>query len=98
MSIAEISASLQKEHNIFWKRQTINTFLSRLIKKQLVVQTGRVYTYIYTMEEYEQARAKDLLQKEYNGSLMNFVAALTGHQDLDEENYEALIQYLEKYN
>lgn len=96
MTIVELGTELEKE-GIFWKRQTINTFLSRLIKKDMVVQNSRKYIYAHTEDEFESLRAKEYLDLEYNGSLKKFIAALSGHKEIDDEDATALLQYLEKY-
>lgn len=97
MSITEIGNILQQQKNILWKRQTINTFLARLIKKGLVVQNGREYTYAYSIDDYKKLKAEEFLQEEYNGSLKRFVAALSGSQKIDKQEYEELIEYLNTY-
>lgn len=97
MSIAEISTILQEKYGIVWKRQTINTFLARMSSKNLVTQTGRMYTYTHTIAEYKKCKAEEFLHDEYGGSLKNFVASLAGYQDLEEHDYEILLQYLKKY-
>lgn len=96
MTIAELSMELEKE-GVFWKRQTINTFLSRLIKKDMVVQNSRKYIYAHTKDEYETLRAQEYLTNEHGGSLRKFIAALSGHAEIDEEDTAALLQYLEKF-
>lgn len=97
LTITEISEILQQKNNILWKRQTINTFLGRLIKKGLVIQNGRKYTYTHSKNDYEKLKAEIFLQKEYNGSLKNFVSALSGSQNIDEQEFEELIEFLNNY-
>lgn len=96
MTIAELGAELE-QRGIFWKRQTINTFLSRLIKKDMVVQNSRKYIFSHTKAEYESLRAREYLRSEYNGSLKKFLAALSGNQEIDAEDAATLLQYLEKF-
>ena len=79
------------------KRQTINTFLSRLIKKDMVVQNSRKYIYAHTKDEYETLRAQEYLTNEYGGSLRKFIAALSGQAEIDDEDTAALLRYLEKF-
>lgn len=81
-----------------WKRQTINTFLTRLIEKGLVVKNGRKYIYAYSKEEYNAQRASELLTTLYNGSLKNFVAALSSTHVLKSEDIQELKEYLDQFN
>lgn len=96
MTIVELGTALEQK-GIIWKRQTINTFLARLIKKDMVVQNSRKYIYAHTKEEYESLRAKEYLNSEHNGSLKKFLAALSGDKEIDAEDAATLLQYLEKY-
>jgi len=56
---------------ISWKRQTINTFLGRLLEKGLVIHDSekRKYIFAYTKEEYVSHRVKEFLDEEYSGSI-----------------------------
>ena len=69
-----------------WKRQTVNTYLTRLIEKGLVVKNGRKYIYAYTKEEYEAQKASEVLNALYGGSLKKFVAALSDSHSLKSED------------
>lgn len=93
VTISDMMKILEPE-GILWKRQTINTFLSRLIKKGLVIQNSRKYIFAYTEEEYKGLKAKELLN-DYGGSLMNFVTALSGNNEIPTNEVEQLQKYLE---
>lgn len=95
MKISELMGFLE-EKGIFWKRQTINTFLTHLEEKGFVKKEGRAYLYICDKEEYEAQKAGELLNTYYGGSLKNFVAALSGNHVLDEEDLRELRDYLEQ--
>ena len=45
-----------KERGREWKRQTTNTFLTRLADKGLVTKTGHKYKAAYTKQEFETLR------------------------------------------
>lgn len=96
MTIAELGAELEKD-GILWKRQTINTFLSRLIKKGLAVQNGRKYIYTCTKEEFQTGKAREFLKEEFGDSFKKFVVALSGHKGLNQNDMEGLMNELEKY-
>lgn len=79
-----------------WKRQTINTFLTRLLEKGFVIKNGRKYIYTYTEEEFASLRAAELVETFYNGSLKTFMSALTGKNTLDKKYADELKDYLEE--
>lgn len=78
-----------------WKRQTVNTFLARLIEKDLVVKNGRKYIYTYTKEEYEAQKASAMLNTLYGGSLKKLIVALSGNHALTPEDLTELKEYLD---
>jgi len=78
-----------------WKRQTVNTFLTRLINKGLVVKNKNKYIYAYSKREFDSMKTKDILDCFYQGSLKNFVAALSGAEKISPEDASALQEYLD---
>ena len=77
-----------------WKKQTLNTFLSRLERQM----TGRKAYYRYAMTEtaYKQAKAREILDEEYEGKLSAFIVALTGKETLSDTDAEELLDYIQK--
>lgn len=88
-SFVEIMEFLNNEAGKDWKKQTINTFLKRLIDKGLIAirqkERNRVYCAALTVDEYEQGCAKKLLDDHYNGSINAFLSALTGGGKIDKQ-------------
>lgn len=80
-----------------WKRQTLNTFLSRLEEKGLVKREHRMVSAVYSKEEYSLMQMKEALNYMYDGRLSNFVAAFTKGNEIDAEEAEELIKILEDY-
>lgn len=80
-----------------WKRQTLNTFLSRLEEKGLVRRENRMVEATCSREEYNYLQVKAAIDSMYGGRLSNFVAAFTQENGIDEEEAEALTRILEKY-
>lgn len=78
-----------------FKRQTVNTYLSRMTEKGLLVKNKTKYIYAYTREEFEEKRASEILDTMYKGSLKNFVVALTGNVKLSPDEAAELKDYLD---
>lgn len=78
-----------------WKRQTVNTFLTRLMEKGFVIKNGSKYIYSYTQEEFESKKANELVETLYDGSLKKFISALTGKTKIDKKYANELREYLE---
>lgn len=94
-------AALEKELEPFgWAANTVNTYLTRLVKKGFVAvehnRSGNLYTPLISKEEYQAYDSKVTLSQLY-GSPRNFVAALArnGLQKDDLEELRRLLDELE---
>jgi Predicted transcriptional regulator len=79
-----------------WEKSTIATLLRRLLKKGVVsIQEKEVHYYTpnITKEEYSMHRKRSLIDKLYDGSAKNFVAALCRSGELTEEDIDELKMY-----
>ena len=80
-----------------WKRQTLNTFLSRLEDKGMVKRENRIVVTIYDREEYYLMQMKEAIDHMYGGKLSNLVAAFTRKNSISRQEAEELAKILEKY-
>lgn len=92
---SELMNYFQNEQGKLWKKQTLNTFLTRLIQKNLLrfrkVGNKKFYAVNMTKREYEKFCAQEILDETYDGKLTKFLAALTGEARVAELDEEALI-------
>lgn len=81
-----------------WKKQTLNTYLTALVKAGLVsvCTESRCYTYTVSMtkEELKQSWTRILVRDCFNNSVGNFVVSFTGGQKLSEQEREELKKLL----
>lgn len=77
------------------KRQTVNTYLTRMADKGILIKNGTKYTYAYTEKQFEAERAREVLDDVYQGTLKNFFAALTGGARITKQEKEELKAYLD---
>lgn len=87
--------ALFEEDGKEWKRQTLNTFLSRLEEKGLVKRENRMVEPVYSREQYNYMQMKEAINHMYGGKISNFVAAFTKENGIDQKEAEALIKILE---
>lgn len=78
-----------------WKRQTLNTFLTRLEDKGLLTREKRIVKPVYSREEYNCIQMKKVIDRMYEGKLSNFVAAFVRENSINDSEAEALIDLLE---
>lgn len=79
-----------------WEKSTIATLLRRLQKKGAVsIQEKEIRYYMpnITKEDYIMFKKRSLIDKLYDGSTKNFVAALCQNGELTEEDIDELKMY-----
>ena len=80
-----------------WKRQTLNTFLSRLEEKGLVTRENRIVKTALSREEYHYEQIQAAIGAMYGGSLSNLVAAYLKDEKLSKSEKEELKHILDNY-
>lgn len=86
--------ALLEERGKEWKRQTVNTFLSRLEEKELVIRENRLVSAAYSEEDYNTLQMQEAIDRMYGGKLSNFVAAFVKKSAISEEDAETLRKIL----
>lgn len=76
-----------------WESPTVNTLVSRLVKKGILAQEKKdvyYYTALVSEEEYTQAKTKSFVQKVYGGNVKGLMSALLSYGDMTGEDLEEL--------
>lgn len=79
-----------------WKRQTLNTFLSRLEEKGLVKRENRIVTPVFSEEEYGVLEMREVIDNLYGGRVSSFLAAFLKRDAVEEEDLAELRRLLEQ--
>lgn len=83
-----------------WSKQTLNTYLMRLIRKGMIErkegEKRSIYIPALTEVQYHQRCAEEILENSYGGSMVNFVMALNGGRKITHEEERRLMQLIEK--
>jgi len=82
-----------------WKKQTVHTYLTRLIKKGVLMNTGgggrNIYQPTMSKEDFISNWTSDFLDRTFDGSLSSFMLALTGSKKrLKQKDIDELKQFL----
>lgn len=98
-SYREIYQKFGENSDKGWKKQTLSTFLTRMEKKGVIEisKKGSKSYYRVSLNErqYKRKRARLILDSYFNGSLNEFMVALTGGTSLNEEEADELRKFLE---
>ncbi len=101
-TFGELMKYFNEEENKNWKKQTLNTFLSRLIDKGLLERekegTKAYYRAKVTKVQFKQNKAKAILEECYEGKISHFIAALTGNNTITSVDEQELITHIRSHN
>ena len=93
-----ILSELQERRS--WQLSTLMTSLARLADKRFINcdrSTGRnLYTSIISENEYKTGASKHFLEKLYNNSLQNMIAALYSNKEIKSSDIQELRNFLDK--
>ena len=102
LSFGEIINLVNQDDSNIRKKQTINTYLTRLIAKNLLIKKNgdtrlkTLYFPKYTKEEYNRKMIEKLLEENYENSLLEFIKQLSGGEYLSKKDAQKIINVLEK--
>ena len=97
-TFSEIMTHFNEEEKKEWKKQTVNTFLTRLAQKGFlnIDKSGKRAIYIPSVsrKKYYEDYAQQIIEDSYEGSLKNFVCAFTENHKLTSNEKEELLTYI----
>ena len=97
-TFSEIMTHFNEEEKKEWKKQTVNTFLTRLAQKGFlnIDKSGKRAIYIPSVsrKKYYEDYAQQIIEDSYEGSLNNFVCAFTENHKLTSNEKEELLTYI----
>ena len=98
-TFSEIMVHFNEEEKKAWKKQTVNTFLSRLAQKGFlnVDKSGKRAIYIpsVTSKKFYENYAQEIINDSYNGSIKEFLSAFTAGHKLSATEKANLISYIQ---
>lgn len=97
-TFSEIMTHFNEEEKKEWKKQTVNTFLTRLAQKGFlnIDKSGKRAIYIPSVskKKYYEDYAQQIIDDSYEGSLKNFICAFTENHKLTSNEKEELLTYI----
>lgn len=80
-----------------WKRQTLNTLITRLMEKGLINRENRHVCAAMDKQAYCNLQVEEVIGEVYAGKLSNLVLAFAKNNKLTKEDAEELGKLLEAY-
>ena len=79
-----------------WKRQTMNTFLTRMEEKDAIRRKWGYVAAKYTPEEYKHQQCREWIRVNYDNSLMKLVSSYAGSKKLTAKETATLQRLIQK--
>lgn len=99
VNVAYIMGNLGEQRTL--TASALHSYLNRLLEKGFLSckKQGKtsVYEVIISDEEYQKKESKSVLERLYQGSIKNFVAALHNGDNLTKEDLLELKNYIEEH-
>lgn len=97
VTVTEMVALLNEEGEE-WAYQTVATFLKRLEEKKILgcTKKGNKLSYypLLSRAEYQRREAHGFVDRNFNGSLKNFLVAFSGGNSVDAKEIKELKEWL----
>jgi predicted transcriptional regulator len=80
-----------------WKKSTTYTVLKKLCEKGVLKNEASVVTALVGREEVQKYESVQLMQKAFDGSIPQFIAAFMGDRKLSEKEVEDIKRLIDRY-
>lgn len=80
-----------------WKATTTYTVIKRLCERGVLKNENSIITSNYSKEEIQHNKGIEFLDKTFNGSLPQFIAALVHKQDLSRKDIAEIRKMIDNY-
>ena len=84
------------QERLGWKPTTTYTVIKRLSERGVLKNENTVVTSLVTKAQIQAAEIEELVEKKFEGSLPDFVAAFTRHQNISSREVEQIQQMIDQ--
>ena len=83
--------------NLGWKRTTTYTVLKRLSERGIMTSKDSVVSSLISKEEIQRQESREFIERTFDGSLPQFIAAFADSKSLTSEEVEEIKQMIDDY-
>jgi len=95
--IASPELCKRAEEKLGWKRTTTYTVLKRLCDKNLLKNENTIVTALMSREENQRTESRQVLERSFNGSLPQFIAAFLDGGKISLTEAEKIKRLIDEY-
>ena len=85
------------QEQLGWKAATTYTVIKRLSQRGVLKNEDTIVTSLVSKEAVQAAELEELVDKTFGGSLPAFVAALTRHQKISDQEIDEVQAMIDRY-
>lgn len=83
------------DERLGWKSTTTYTVIKRLSERGILKNDNTIVSSLVSKEQVQEAQIGDMMEKTFEGSLPEFIAAFGRHKKLSEEEIEKIKEIIE---
>lgn len=80
-----------------WKKSTTYTMIKKLVEKGIVKSENAIVTSLVSKDEVQRAESQEFINRTFDGSLPNFIAAFASGKSLSSEEVAQIQNMIDKY-
>lgn len=96
LTTAELVSLCGEELN--WKRTTTYTVLKKMCERGLFEKRGKTVHLLVSREEFYSNQSREYVDREFGGSLPNFIAAFASSKKLNKEDVDELKRLIDGFS
>lgn len=81
-----------------WSKATTYTVIRRLQERGVLINENTIVRSLVTKEDVQASEVDELMEKTFQGSVPQFLAAFTKRQKLQKEDVDMLRQLIQEYD
>ncbi len=85
------------EEKLSWKKSTTYTVIRRLEQRGVLKNKNTTVSSLVSKEAAQASEIDELVERTFNGSVPNFIAAFTKHKELSDEEINAIRHMIDTY-
>jgi predicted transcriptional regulator len=85
------------EAQLGWKRTTTYTVLKRICEKGFTKSEHTIVTSLWSREDVRHLESRQVLERSFDGSLPQFIAAFLGNEKINDHEAEQLKRLIDEY-
>jgi predicted transcriptional regulator len=86
------------QEELGWKKATTYTVIKRLAERGVVKNENTIVTTLVSKEQVQEAEIDQLVERTFEGSLPQFIAAFTKRKDISKEELAEIRKMLDSYS